>query len=93
MATNTQIMIKDPDAVKPYGVTWADWLEDGETISTSTWIADTGITVDSSSKTDTVATVWLSGGTDKRNYTVTNRIVTSLGKTDDRSLIIQVRQQ
>lgn len=93
MATNTNIKVKDPNAVKPYGVTWSDWLESGETISTSTWIADTGITVDSSSKTDTVTTVWLSGGTDGQNYRVTNRIVTSLGKTDDRSLIIQVRQQ
>jgi len=41
--------LKDPDAVLDYGFDWSDWLADGETISTSTWTVETGITKDSDS--------------------------------------------
>jgi hypothetical protein len=37
--------------------------------------------------------VWLSGGTVGERYTVTTRITTSAGRTDDRSIEIWVRQR
>ena len=81
---------KDPDAVLDYMVDWEQWL-DGDTISTSTWTVPSGITKDSDSKTDTTATVWLSGGTLNDDYEVVNRIVTAGGRTEDRTLTIRVR--
>jgi len=84
---------KDPDAVLDYTRSWADWLADGETISTSTWIAESGITVDSDTNDTTTATVWLSGGTAGEDYELTNRITTSASRTDDRTFRIQVRQR
>jgi len=82
---------KDPNAVLDYEIDWGtNYLEVGETISTSTWIADSGITVDSNTKTSTTATVWLSGGTAGTAYNVTNRIVTSASRTDDRTIKISV---
>lgn len=84
---------KDPDAVLDYQVDWSSWLESGETISTSTWVVPTGITEDSSSNTSTDATIWLSGGTVEETYTVTNRVTTSLGRTDDRSFVISVQER
>ena len=86
------VFTKDPNAVLDYSFNWETWLDD-DTISTSTWTADTGITIDSSSTTTTVATVWLSGGTAGTTYTVTNRIVTAASRTEDRSLTINVRQR
>lgn len=94
MATNTTLKRKDPNAVKNYEVDWGEeYLQGGDTITSSTWFADTGITIDSHTNTTTVATVWLSGGTDGLDYRVTNRITTASGLTDDYSLIMQVRQQ
>ena len=84
---------KDPDAVLDYGFDWSDWLASGETISTSAWVVDTGITADSDSNTTTITTVWLSGGTAGKVYRITNSITTSAGREDDRSLLIKVQER
>jgi hypothetical protein len=81
---------KDPNAVLDYGFDWSDWLTTGETISTSTWIVPSGITQDSESESTELTTIWLSGGTARERYDVTNRIVSSAGRTDDRTLRILV---
>ena len=86
---------KDPEAVLDYSIDWTDWL-DGDAIATSTWIAPTETgspTVVASSNTSKIATVWLSGGTVGANYTVTNRITTAGGRTEDRSITIRVRER
>lgn len=84
---------KDPDAVLDYGLDWSSWLADGETISTSTWTVPSGITKDSDSNDGTSTTVWLSGGTAGTVYTVANKIVTSTGRTEERSILIQVKER
>lgn len=92
MSTRT-VYIKDPDAVLDYTSDWASWLAGGETISTSTFVADSGITIDSQSNSTTSGTVWLSGGTAGTNYTIRHRITTSAGRTDDRSFIIACQER
>ena len=87
---NSPTFEKDPNAVLDYVWNWEDWLASGETISTSSMIVDNGITKDSDSKTDTRTKIWLSGGTAGTAYAVTNRIVTSDGRTDDRTIYIKV---
>jgi len=83
---------KDPDAVLDYTWDWEDWL-DSDTISSSSVIVESGLTADSDSNTTTTVTVWLSGGTLGEDYKVTNRIVTAGSRTDDRTIIIKVREQ
>jgi len=70
----------------------SDWLASGETISTRTITAETGITVDSSSITDTntSVTVWLSGGTVGQEYAVDCRITTSASRTAERRMVVTV---
>jgi len=85
--------VKDPDAVLDYSVNWVDWLPEGDAIATSTWTAETGITIDSDSNTSTAATVWLSGGTEGVRYSVTNHIVTDDGREDDRTLEIIIKER
>ena len=93
--------LKDPAAVLDYRFDWAaltngtgetDWLATGETISTSTVTATSGLTVDSSSivSGSTAVVAWLSGGTAGQAYEVTNRIVTSGGRTDERTITLKV---
>lgn len=83
---------KDPDAILDYENDWEDWL-DGDTISSSSWAADTGLTVDSDSHTTTTATAWLSGGTIGVAYDITNTIITASGRTDERTIRITVRER
>lgn len=80
---------RDPDSVKPWTFDLTDWLET-DTISSHTAFASTGLTVDSSSNTSTSVTVWLSGGTVGQRYTLTVRVVTAAGVTDDGSVAVLV---
>jgi hypothetical protein len=84
--------IKDPDANLDYFIDWTPWLG-ADTIVSATWIVPTGITKTAQTNTTTGATVWLSGGTMNYSYTVTCRVVTAGGRTDDRSFTVQVQQQ
>jgi hypothetical protein len=84
---------KDPDAVLDYQFDWSDWLAEGDSISSYTIDEDTGITVDSSSNDADSVTVWLSGGTALENYVVRCEIVTSDGRTDERSMLLRVRER
>jgi len=84
--------IKDPSAKLDYQFDWASWLG-ADTIVTSTWAAPAGISVESSTKTATTATVWLSGGVDGKDYAAVNTIVTAAGRTDQRTITIQCRKK
>lgn len=87
--------IKDPNSVMDYGCDWSsgDWLEDGETISNSVWLIPDGLTGSNEINTGTMTGVTLSGGVEFDDYTITNRVTTSMGRTDDRSMIIQCRSK
>jgi hypothetical protein len=87
--------IKDPQAVLDYGMDWGakGWLQSGETITTSTWTVATGITKGATSNTTTTTTVWLSGGTVGTTYAATNTVVTSMGRTDERTITIRVQDR
>lgn len=96
--------IKDPSAVLDFRFDWAaltngsgdsDWLVSGETISSYAVTVEDGLTKDSDGKTDsdTSVTVWLSGGTAGRDYTVSCEITTDQGRTDERSVEVRVRNR
>jgi hypothetical protein len=89
----TQIFTKDPDAVLDYAFDWSSWLATGETISSHTITVETGITKDSDSESSGVVTVWLSGGTAENEYDVACKIVTSAGRTDERTMTIRCKNQ
>ena len=85
--------IKDPDAVLDYSVDWSKWLV-GDQIETSAWfVNDPSLQPADDSNTTTRATIWLAGGEGGQLYTVTNRITTSGGRTDERSFVIQVQER
>ena len=86
---------KDPSAVLDFGFDWTaeGWLATGETITASTWSVPTGLTVASTPFSTTQTVVWLSGGTAGTDYVITNHIVTSQGRTDERSMTIWVRNR
>ena len=94
MADPIKTWTKDPDSVLDYQIDWSDWLASGESIATSTWtLSATGITQDSKAKTQTTATIWLSGGSAASDYDATNRVTTSGGRTVDRTIRVRVRER
>lgn len=87
-------MLKDPDSVLPFAVDWSDWLTgEADTAASATWIVPTGLTQASTSLSGGKATIWLSGGTNGSDYSVTCRLTTTGGRTDDRTLRITVRER
>lgn len=93
---------KDPSAKLDYIFDWApqknnrdlsDWLLVGETISSYTITVASGLTHISDSLIDsnTAVVVWLSGGVDLTDYTVSCKIVTSMAREDSRSVTIPVK--
>lgn len=81
---------KDTADVADYAIDWTAFLG-ADTIATSVWSvpAGSGLAVNSSTNTTTLATVWLSGGT-AGVYPVTNRITTAGGRTYERSATLTV---
>jgi hypothetical protein len=84
------IYTKDPGATKDYSFDWSDWLQTGETISTSSWSVTSGITQVSESETTTTTTIWLSGGAAGQRYLCTNTITSSGGRTEKKSIVIDI---
>jgi hypothetical protein len=83
---------KDPQAVKDYQFDWTAWLA-GDTVGSHTVTVETGLTKDSDSRVGGVVTVWLSGGTKGRTYKVTCHVVTTGGRTDERTIEIVLKDQ
>ncbi len=74
-----------------YTLNWASVLTGGDTIDTSTWTVPAGLTSHSEAKTATTTTIWLSGGTEGVDYTLTNVILTVQGRTFERDVILKVK--
>ena len=84
-----QTYIKGSTEVASFSIDWEDLLG-ADTIATSVWSCETGITQDSESETNTVATIVLSAGTAGTTYTCTNTIVTAAAATYVDALYIVV---
>ena len=84
---------KDPAAVLDYVISWSDWLPTGDTISAAAFTVPTVLTKDSETNTTTTATVRLSGGTAGDDYDVVCQITTAGGRTDERTMRVQVRNR
>lgn len=86
-------LVKDPDAVLDYAFDWSAWLLDGETLLTHNATIESGdAVIDSSTQNNTTVVVWLSGGTIDTNVELRCRVTTNQGRTDDRSIILLIRE-
>jgi hypothetical protein len=85
--------LHDPQSKLDYGFDWSDWLKNGETIITSTWAIAPGLTKISDSFSTSATTIWLKDGTAGESHTITNHVVTSQGREDDRSHVLKVKDR
>ena len=75
------ILLKHPDATLDYGFDYSNWLDSGETISDSSWEVPSGLVEEGSNFSATGTKIWLSGGTEDEEYTITNTIETTESAT------------
>lgn len=94
MSVEPSAITRDPDSVSDYVFDWTAWL-DGDTITAHNVTVDPvdGLTVDSSTHTDTAVTVWLSGGTADTDTKVSCEITTAGGRTDERTVLFRTRER
>lgn len=97
---------KDPDEILDYVFDFApntngrsgastDYLDSGETISSHSVTVPAGATLDSSAAilTNTAVRAWISGGTPGTTYRVLCQVVTTDGRTAERSFNLRVVSQ
>ena len=93
------VIDKDADAQLSYQLIWSQWLPSGDTITASSWSAEsiTGdadpLQVTGNSFTDTATTVTVNGGTTGNIYKVYNTITTDQSNTDRRYFRIKVKER
>ena len=84
---------KDPYAILDYSLDWTNWMPAGDTITSISVTAQTGITIDSTTNTDYIATANISGGTAGTIYNIEFKIVTTNGLRDSRNFRIKVLER
>src|SRR5688572_14911680 len=82
---------KDPDETIDFAFNWKPLLDD-DTISTCDFLLPDGLAEVSSSNTTTEAAIFVSGGSEGCTYRITNRIVTTGGRTRDQTIYVLVRE-
>lgn len=82
---------KDPDASLDYTLDWSAWLGEGDSLATSTFDVEDGLTMGETNRLGPLATVWLSGGALGATYRVTNRVTSNVGRADERTFRVRIR--
>lgn len=82
---------QDASAKLDWGIDWSEWMDDGDSISVSDWTASSDdLTLSSDSVSGDTTIVWVEGGSAGNWYTLTNSIVTSEGREDERTIRLQI---
>ena len=92
VAAPLRVFQMSPSTTLDFGFNWADLL-DHDTISSSSWACDAGVSIGSAAQTASVTIAFVVAGATPGSYDVTNTIVTAQGRTDSRSFRIVVVQR
>lgn len=80
-----------PGADLDYGFDWQSngWLAPGETIVASSWHAQ-GLGISRDQTSNGITSAFITGGRKGNSYRLTNTITTNQGRTDSRTILINV---
>jgi len=85
---------KDPVARLDYTIDWKPWLDNGDHVAAVAWSIenppDETLLLDSPILAGSLATVFVSGGTEGANYEVRCQVTTAAGRIDARTLLLSV---
>jgi hypothetical protein len=82
---------KTPTVDKSFSLNWTSYLG-ALTITASEWDLPAGVAEVDSDFTTTTTSIQLSGGTDGEDYELINRVTLSNTDTEEKTLVIQVRE-
>jgi hypothetical protein len=82
--------VKTPWEELDYPISYSRLLEADETIVTSEWVVDSGITEVATDQGTTATAITLGGGLPENVYLASNRITTSEGRSYERAIRIRV---
>ena len=81
---------KEPNTKRDYGFDYTTELG-ADTITSSTWTADAGLTLTGATNDTKKTSVFVEGGVTGQTLTATNRITTTAGRTYERVLTLVIR--
>ena len=86
---------KDPNEKLDFSLDWRveNRIPVGDVIVASLWIAPPGVSVVSESFSDTVTTIWLTGGTIGETYDFLNRVTTEAGRILDKTVRLKIKEK
>ena len=85
---------KDPNATLDYTFDWTPYLTPiVDTIASVDFVTSAGLTKTSQSNTGTTATAFVSGGVVDATEKLTCRIVTTGGRTDERTIDLKILER
>jgi hypothetical protein len=88
--------LKDPQSRVDYSIDWTGYL-DGQAIESSSWSIvpeeSGGLTVDEQSRDLVRTAATIAGGQTGRVYSVSNKVILSDGRSDERSITLRVEQR
>lgn len=85
---------KDPSAILDYTFDWTEYLAPiVDTIASVDFVTSAGLTKTSQSNTGTTATAFVSGGVVGATEKLTCRIVTTGGRTDERTIDLKILER
>ncbi len=89
------VYLKDPAASLDYVIDWGAGYLGLERIATSSWSVEPcgGLTIVSSSANETQTAVTLAGGVPGTVYRVTNHVILTDAREDERSITLRVEQR
>lgn len=102
MSQLDQLEPLDLNETKDYRINWARQLSPADTVSSSSWLINSGpwpvvpegIAKESDDHDNTTTTIWVSAEEDAAgSYKLTNRIVTTGGRTLDQSITIRIKER
>jgi len=80
----------DPNDDLDYMIDWGTWLN-GDTIDTVDWSVPSGLTSHNPTNSDTLTTIWLTGGNVGNNYRITCKITTVGGREKEDSFYLYIQ--
>jgi len=93
---------KDPAAILDYTFDWFDWLkgeqvrgiaQPDDAIIAHTVTATNGLQITNTTADSNSVTAWVAGGTAGQVHSITCKIQTQLGRTDERTMRIRIEEQ
>lgn len=85
---------KDPESKLIYAFDWTDWLQPGETITGQQVFSNMpSIAISGVGQANGIVSFFAEGGDLGQFATITCRITTSAGQSDDRSVRILIKQR